>query len=64
MRKFVVLFVNSDLSVHHVYILFNDGEQVTLNAIERKVDAEIENMCARIGAYKILAWSPVDEFSY
>ena len=63
MRKFVVSFVSSDLHFHHANIIFVDGEKVTLSAIQQKVDVKIKEMCERIVAYRIIAWSPIDEYS-
>ena len=64
MRKFVVSFISSDLAFHRVNIVFADGEQVTLNAVREKVDQKNKGLIVRIDAYRIIAWSPIDEYSF
>lgn len=62
MRKFIVSFISSDLSFHRVNILFSEGEQVTFNTVQEKTKQKIKISCYRIFDFKIIAWSPVDEY--
>ncbi len=64
MKKFVVSFISSDLAFHHVNIEFANGVQITLNAVQQKVEQKIKGLCDRIDAYRIIAWSPIDEYSF
>lgn len=64
MRKFVVTFISSDLAFRRVNIIFSDGEQVTPDAVQQKVEEKIKGVCERIVMFRIIAWSPIDEFSF
>ena len=64
MRKFVVTFISSDLAFHHVNIIFTEDELITLNNVQKKVEKKVKGLCERIDAYRIIAWSPIDEFCF
>jgi phosphoribosylformylglycinamidine (FGAM) synthase PurS component len=63
MRKFIVSIVTSDLAFHHVNIMFTEDEKVSMDSVQEKTEKQVKNMCERILAFRIIAWSPVDEFS-
>lgn len=63
MRKFVVSFISSDLAFHRVNILFSEGEQVTFDTVQEKAKQKVKSLCDRVVGFRIIAWSPVDEFS-
>ncbi len=63
MRKFIVSIVTSDLAFHHVNIMFTEEEKVSMDSVQEKTEKQIKSMCERIFAFRIIAWSPVDEFS-
>lgn len=54
-------------SVGRKYITCNqiweDGT-VSMDSVQKKTEKQVKNMCERILAFRIIAWSPVDEFSF
>lgn len=63
MRKFIVSFISGDLAFHRVNIIFSENEKVTMESVQEKTEQQVKNMCERILSFRIIAWSPVDEFS-
>jgi len=62
MKKFIVSIVTSDLAFHRVNIVFSENEKVTMMTVQEKTEEKVKNMCERILSFRIIAWSPVDEF--
>ena len=60
MRRFFVTILNHrHTSFQKVYIVFAEGEMVTLDGVQKKVIDKLNS-----DAFMIIAWSPVDDITF
>lgn len=58
-RYFVTILNHRHMSFQKVNIVFAEGEMVTLDSVQRKVIDKLNT-----DAFMIIAWSPVDDFTF
>lgn len=64
MRKFIVTIVTDNLAFHRINILFTEDEKVSMESVQEKTEQQVKNMYKRILSFRIIAWSPVDDFDF
>lgn len=58
-RYIATIFNHRQTSLQKVNILFAEGELVTLDSVQSKVQDKL-----RPATFMLIAWSPVDEFTF